>query len=347
MKIKLWKHTKTGVYYVVWMEKGKQRRRSLKTKDRVKANKRKNRFIEELMSGKVKSINDGYDHKFYSFAGEYEKHIEAVSPADATVVIYKTTLKYAKRSIGNIPLAHITTRHIDSFLTDLLTSGLKPPTVNKHRRHLKAILNTAYEWEYMNKVRKFPKPIPEITSLKYFTDDQLSKLLSVVDDQEFLDFCFFSAVTGMRSGEQIRLKWSDIDNPPGYIRISPKQKNKEEQRIPLNDTAREILDKYKKDVGKVFRFRTESWVSQKFKAYVRKAELPDHFHFHSLRHTFGTQAIASGVDVRTLQKLMRHASIDTTLIYADVFPNHLVEASNKIKFKLKNQGKIVGRIGGS
>jgi integrase len=42
--------------------------------------------------------------------------------------------------------------------------------------------------------------------------------------------------------------------------------------------------------------------------------------FHDLRHTFGTQAAASGVPLRTLQEWMGHRDYKTTLIYADYAP---------------------------
>jgi integrase len=45
---------------------------------------------------------------------------------------------------------------------------------------------------------------------------------------------------------------------------------------------------------------------------------------HALRHTFGTRLVASGVDLRTVQELMGHADIQTTMIYA-----HVVEGSKR------------------
>ena len=64
--------------------------------------------------------------------------------------------------------------------------------------------------------------------VRYLPLNDFRKLVAVIDDTEFLDFCMFSAYTGLRSGEIIRLQWSDIDDPSGFIRIRSEQKNKED-----------------------------------------------------------------------------------------------------------------------
>jgi integrase len=98
----------------------------------------------------------------------------------------------------------------------------------------------------------------------------LRDLIGKIDDPEFSDLCLFSCYTALRSGELIRLQWSDVDNPKGFLRISADQKNKTESRIPINLPARAILEKCKEQGGdKVFRFACRTWISHKFKAYAR------------------------------------------------------------------------------
>ncbi len=337
----LWKRP-NGVYYVSWEESGKTRRKSLSTADKRIAATKFNHFQRQLIAGKVKPISDGIAESFFDFCDEFLEHVEA-STSGATYVQYSGALKKARSSWGNVPLTHITARHIDTLITDLSREKLKPPTINKIIRHVKAALSKAYKWEYIKHPVAFPKKIKEETALRFLSIDQLRALIGKIDDQEFADYCLFSAYTGMRSGEIARLKWSDVDNPEGFLRISPKQKNKHESRIPINSHARSILERRKTETaaGKIFRFSCLTWISQKFKIATVKAGMPT-ARFHDLRHTFGSHLAMAGQNLKAIQDLMRHESISSTMVYAKVSPEYLKEASEKLNY---GPMPMVGRKG--
>ena len=63
-----------------------------------------------------------------------------------------------------------------------------------------------------------------------------------------------------------------------------------------------------------------SKMRKRFKAAVAEAGLREEVRFHDLRHTFGTQAAAAGVPLRTLQEWLGHRDLATTQIYADYAP---------------------------
>jgi integrase len=86
------------------------------------------------------------------------------------------------------------------------------------------------------------------------------------------------------------------------------------------------LDRCKGRNGrKVFRFNTLTWVSQKFKTYARDAGI-GHAKFHDLRHTFGSHLAMSGENEAAIQKLMRHKSIASTLVYTKFSNAYLMAA---------------------
>lgn len=327
----LWKRP-NGFYYATWEEGGKTRRKSLSTTDKRKATVRFGNFQRDLMAGKVKPIADGVREFFFEFCDEYLKHIETTC-SFATYIQYDASLKKARASWGNIPLNNINSRHIDTFITDMARSGLKAPTINKNVRHIKAALTKAHRWEYIKNPVRFPKMIREERPLRYLTVEQLRCLIANIPDQEFSDLCLCSAYTGMRSGELLRLVWSDIDNPEGFIRISPKQKNKQESRIPINSHTKGILDrcKMRRTTDKVFRFECSTWISQKFKIAATAAKLPNH-RFHDLRHTFASHLAMSGENLKAIQELMRHESIASTMIYAKVSPEYLRDVSSRLNY---------------
>jgi integrase len=327
----LYKRLSNNRYYAQWQEGGKTRRHSLGTGDERIAKTRFNNFNRSLIAGKIKPIAEGVVLSLSEYSKEFMLHIEATT-SDSTYILYDIALRKALSSWGDIPLPHISLRHIDRLIDDMRHTGLSTPTINKNLRHIKAALKKAYEWEYLKNPVRFPRMLKETERLRFLSVEQLRALMGKIDDLEFADFCLLSCYTALRSGELIRLQWFDIDNPDGYVRISQEQKNKTEARIPINENARAILDRCRERGGKkVFRFACRTWISQKFKIYAVLAGLSD-ARFHDLRHTFGATLTMAGGDLRAIQGLMRHRSITSTMIYAKVSPEHLKEVSGRLNF---------------
>ena len=65
---------------------------------------------------------------------------------------------------------------------------------------------------------------------------------------------------------------------------------------------------------------------------AKQAEIQDLTRLHTLRHTFASHLVMQGVDLPTVMKLMSHADIQTTMIYAHLASDHLAEAVNKLTF---------------
>lgn len=328
--MKLWQR-KNGNWYAIWPENGNTRQKSLKTKDELQAKRRLQLLKNDLRAGKIKPIRKGISKRLNPFIDEFLEYIEVRATA-GTYECYDTALKKAKESWGNIILPDLTPRHIDRLTTDMIKAGLKIPTVNKNYRHVKAAIKKFFEWYKMPEPFKWPSSIPEERKLRYFTSKDLVKILSKIDDAEFMDLCLLSAYEGLRNSELVRLQWSDIDNPAGYIRISEVQKNKTEARVPINKGGRAVLDRCAKRNGdKVFRFKVRQTVSKMFKKAARAAGF-EKARFHDLRHTFGAHLALEGEREATIQKLMRHKSMASTQIYTELSPDHLREASEKVNY---------------
>jgi integrase len=189
---------------------------------------------------------------------------------------------------------------------------------------------------------KLPKPLREEEQIKYLTNNDLDALFSAISDPEFADFCQLVLVTALRLGELRRLTEADVDSPSGHLKISAKQWDKAEARIPINSAARPILDKYValSIDGRLFRFSSVDWVWRKFAEHANKAGLDEGLTFHSLRHTFGTTMVGLGLDLKAIQELMRHESIASTMVYAKATPAHLQAASETLaKSVAKRRGK--------
>jgi integrase len=150
-----------------------------------------------------------------------------------------------------------------------------------------------------------------------------------------------AAMTGMRQGELLALRWMDVDWLAHRVRVrrnyvrgrfgTPKSK-RSSRSIPLADrVARELellfqASSYQADEDLVFghphsgRPLDRSLLLKRFKAALARAGVRE-IRFHDLRHTFGTRMAAAGVPMRTLQEWMGHRDFKTTLIYADYAPS--------------------------
>lgn len=150
-----------------------------------------------------------------------------------------------------------------------------------------------------------------------------------------------AAMTGLRQGELIALRWKDVDWTAGVIRVrqtfthgawsTPKSK-RSSRAVPLADVLAGELERHHKasqfqgDDGLVFPHPATGTVldasalRKRFKRALSRAGLRP-VRFHDLRHSFGTAMAAAGAPMRAIQAWMGHASVTTTEIYADYSPD--------------------------
>jgi len=148
----------------------------------------------------------------------------------------------------------------------------------------------------------------------------------------------------MRKFELENLQWADVDRERKRICIrhkpdwSPKSG---ERDLPMNDRLVTLFTRMQHDVEaakprdyvfSVVRSRhSGNWIREQLIKTARKAGIEDLTKLHTLRHTFASHLVMKGVDLPTVQKLMGHSDIQTTMIYAHLAPNHLADAVNKLE----------------
>jgi integrase len=184
------------------------------------------------------------------------------------------------------------------------------------------------------KLERFPK-----TEAKAYTQKEIDKLLAVCDDYYQLVFSFLLH-TGFRMQEAMHLTWPDVSFDDLTVSVTRKPnffevKDYEERTVPLlADLAQQLLTwRGKRPKTKlVFGTRRDKpnghWLEY-LKKYATAARLncgmcdgctrekPEckRYYIHKFRATYATRLLRHGVDVRTVQKLLGHSELDSTIRY--------------------------------
>ncbi|MCO8124872.1 tyrosine-type recombinase/integrase [Stieleria sp. TO1_6] len=181
----------------------------------------------------------------------------------------------------------------------------------------------------------------------HLTIDEVETLLSSVDlstaaglrDRSILELFY---ATGMRRAELIALRLDDINHESGLAMIR-QGKGRKDRVVPTGQRALEWLNKYIHDGrpnlldddtqtifltsrGNAFHPVT---LSQLVKTYLTAAGISKPGSCHMLRHTTATLMLEGGADLRSIQSLLGHASLNTTQIYTHVSIKRLQEVHDR------------------
>jgi integrase len=214
-------------------------------------------------------------------------------------------------------------------LVEVRSRTVKAPTVNRAVAVLKNLLTFAVEKGTIETnpllgFRRLPEPQKALRTLTLEEERSLVEHVAAND----LTIGAFTAVlgeTGLRLGEGLRLQWGDLDLGDGRLTVGESKSGKV-RHVPLTPYAVEWLRNVERVVGMPWvwmRTRTEPWRDPRGPFHAgRKAAGLEWVGFHDLRRFRATQWVKMGVDIRTVQGLLGHASITTTQIYAHFAPDH-------------------------
>lgn len=150
--------------------------------------------------------------------------------------------------------------------------------------------------------------------------------------------------TGVRVGEVVDLKISNIDSSRMIINIQDAKGGKDRQ-VPLDPTLLQLLRLYYKEYKpKEYLFNgqskeslqySESSIAQFLQKYVDKAGIKKRVYPHLIRHCNATHLLESGTDLSIIQKLLGHSDIKTTQIYTHISHNQISKIVTPLQQILK------------
>jgi integrase/recombinase XerC/integrase/recombinase XerD len=198
------------------------------------------------------------------------------------------------------------------------------------RNRKTATLKSFFGWVYQEQLTerdlstqihcpKVPKKLPHFLSV----DEALAVLHSYDQEPEtphkLQDRTMFLVLYGggLRVSEACGLKWSDVHFSTRSLRL--KGKGGKERLVILPSMAMDVLQKLRKEGEGTYVFGVEPLSPRVAYEWVRqrgaKAQLMKPLHPHALRHSFATHLLSSGANLRTLQELLGHESLQATEKY--------------------------------
>lgn len=339
--------------------------------------------LEEYKKGLNSGLTDDYDKLTLGNVCKlwlFEKIKNTVKPS--TFERYEGVYRiYIKSSpLYPIKLKGLKSLDIQRYYNDLFNSGKSTSIIKNLDKLLKSFFNYCIDEGYIVRNYCIGKSItiPESNSVNenkkdditVFTVDEQNQFINAVQDHRLKALFLLDLGTGLREGEILGLKWSDIDFENCTVSIkraikgvtliegtkrnyhlieqTPKTKNSI-RTIPFPQNLIPILEKHqlqqkeeKIKAGPAYTkndyvFCTELGLPidprnlrRSYERVLKNNDIP-YKKFHSLRHTFATRLFENNVPLKTVQMLLGHSNINITAnIYTHVMPPEKFKAIDKI-----------------
>lgn len=243
-------------------------------------------------------------------------------------------------------------KNYEFYLRVTLKNGTN--TIHSNLKIIRKLINDAIREEILpdnkNPFKRFQLKWENVPK-DYLTEEELQwlELMPVKEGSRkdvHRDMYVFSAyAAGLRISDVLQLKWKNFDGTKIILRT---QKTSSDISIHLPGKALEIINKYKMEdsapqhfifpilandfdcTDKKMLFRAISsataYCNTDLKDFAKELGINKNLHFHTSRHTWATRALTKGMRIEHVSKLLTHASIKTTQIYAKIVNSELDKA---------------------
>ena len=268
-------------------------------------------------------------------------------------------------NIGDLPLEKLTTMDLQKLYRKLLNKGRVDRVEAKKQpkglsaktvRNINQVISSAMDFAVAQKIipenpcKAVALPKVEHKEMQTIPAEQLQAFLQEAKATGVYEMYYIELATGLRRGELLGLKWTDIDWKNGIIKVrrqvarvdgqivdAPLKTKNSYRAVTISQQAIEVLKQQKEKTNDEYVFPSPNGgpispdsVNNMLKRVLARAGIPK-VRFHDLRHTFATIALQNGVDIKTVSGMLGHFSAGFTLdTYAHVTTAAQKEAADTI-----------------
>ena len=266
-------------------------------------------------------------------------------------------------NIGDLPLEKLTTMDLQKLYRKLLNKGRVDRVEAKQQpkglsaktvRNINQVISSAMDFAVAQKIipenpcKAVALPKVEHREMQTIPAEQLQAFLQEAKATGVYEMYYIALATGLRRGELLGLKWTDIDWKNGIIKVrrqvarvdgqiveAPLKTKNSYRAVTISQQAIEVLKQQKETTNDQYVFPSPNGgpispdsVNNMLKRVLARAGIPK-VRFHDLRHTFATIALQNGVDIKTVSGMLGHFSAGFTLdTYAHVTTSAQKEAAD-------------------
>ncbi len=283
-----------------------------------------NRAVDKLESSSL----PGYEYVIAHLYDKYRRNltISTIGQTGQTLSGFLTFLQESGRS----GIEGISRKNIADYIDHEQEKGLKINSVRNHLQTVYAFIQYLIDKDILPLEllrKKVRVKLPEVLPRAIPTED-LREILAVITSVRDRALILLLLHTGMRIGELLQVKMTDIILPERKILLFIGEKNLHGRVVYYNQEAEEALEKWLgvRDRNSEHLFYGNRGLDLSYvgawmimKKAIQQAGLEQKgYSLHSLRHTFATNMLNAGLRLEVLQKLLGHLNIDITLRYAKI-----------------------------
>ena len=282
--------------------------------------------------------------------------------APRTVELYESVIRvHLKPRLGRIVLAKLTREQVARALADI-GATMTASSLSRVYVILGAALDDAVKSDKIraNPVRKLPAPAFERIERTTWTTEEINVFLDAVSGDRHAPLYAFAIATGLRQGELLGLRWSDVDEAAGVVRVvrqwtrdgtfTDTKSAAGRRGVGLGELGRWALTaqdgiqkrdrlasggRYANPDGIIFADRLGAPLHHRtvwsaFEVRVRRAGVRP-IRFHDLRHATATILFNEGEELGAIAAALGHSSVDTTRrVYAHLLPKRARATASRI-----------------
>jgi integrase len=352
------------LYYVVY-QVGKRQKWEAVEEPRTR------KHAEKLLAQRLQELHTGtyVELKSIIFSEFKERWVSQYAENQVvpnTMERYRSQFKlHLIPAFGDRELIHISTEDIQRYRAEKERT-LAPGTVKQHLSLLRQMFDHAIDWDYLKKnpAKKVANPKIPKTEKDFLSPTEVRELL-LHTQEKWYAFILVAVVSGLRIGELLAMKWSNLEWDKGRYLVRENLQRKtsthpkgfsepktDESAAPvdISPKALEALRAHKKRQAAEKLRAGEKYSNRDLVFATFRGEPLDHWNvkrrvlepaldsaglrtirFHDLRHTCAALLINQGESPKYIQKQLRHASIEMTFdTYGHLFPEAAQEAVQRL-----------------
>lgn len=312
------KETQNGSYIIDYRDSEGKRHRELVKGPKTLAKEILHKKLTEAAEYKYFPERRNQKTTFKEAADRYWKlHASTSKGASKAKYVIDSLIK----KFGSQRLDQIKTTDIQACYNKKLKET-SPSTANRNFSVIRSIFNKAIAWDMFqgpNPCNKVSRKKENPARMRFLTKDEIKLLLDKAPSNiKAILAC--ALMTGMRRGEILNLTWNDVDLKNGIIYIRDSKSGKPRE-IPMIPQLIEVFKGLRRCKGKIFKIKIEC-LRKRYNKLLDMLGIKD-FCFHTLRHSFASQFVMNGGDLTILKSILGHSTMDLTLRYAHLAPDHI------------------------